>query len=306
MKISIIGAGNVGGLTAMHLCSLGFHEIVLIDTVANIACAKALDLNDARFIFKQNYHTLGTDDIAQIEGSKIIIITAGIPRKPGMKREELVQKNSQIIKEICRNIKHLQPHPVVVVVTNPLDVMTYLVIEETHFTPRQVLGMGLTLDSARLANLIAEKINVDISQIEPCVIGSHGEEMLPLSRYTKVKGLPLDRYLKQEEINELFRRTVGRGAEIVAQSGSGSSYFAPSTAISELIKVIVRDERRTLPVSAYLNGEYGLKDLCIGLPCCLGKYGIENVVELELNEDEKSSFLKSAESIRKQISAIYV
>jgi len=304
MKISIIGAGNVGGLTALQLCSLGFDEIVLVDVAPKLAYAKALDLSDARFILKHNYHIQGTDDINEITDSEILIITAGIPRKPGMKREELLQKNSQIIKDICSSIKRLSCESIIIVVTNPLDTMTYLVIKETGLPPHRVLGMGLTLDRARLANLIAERLNVAITQIQPCIIGSHGEEMLPLSRYTKVKGLPLDRYLKSEEINELFQRTVQRGAEIVSFLGNGSAYFAPSAAISELTKTIAKDEKCILPISTYLDGEYGLKDVCIGLPCRLGRKGIEEIIELDLNDKEKTDFLKSAESIKKQISAI--
>ena len=304
MKISIIGTGNVGGLTAMRLCSLGFKEIVLIDAVPRLAYAKALDLSDARFIFKHNYHIQGTDDINQMKDSKILIITAGLSRKPGMKREELVQKNSQIVKDICQNIKRLCPQSIIIVVTNPLDAMTYLVIKEAALSAHRVLGMGLTLDRARLANLIAERLKMDVKEIEPCVIGSHGEGMLPLSRYTKIKKSPLENYLKPEEINELFQRTVRRGAEIVSQLNNGSAYFAPSAAISELVEVIARDKKGLFPVSTYLNGEYGLKDLCIGLPCCLGRDGVEKITELELTADEKQAFLKSAESIKKQISSI--
>jgi len=304
MKISIIGAGNVGGLTAIQLCNLGIKEIVLIDAVTNLACAKALDLSDARFLFKQDNRITGTDDIKQISDSQILIITAGMPRKPGMKREELAIKNSRIIKDICQNIKSLCPESVVIVVTNPLDAITYCVIKETGLPAHRVLGMGLTLDGARLANLISEALNTPVTEIEPCVIGSHGEAMLPLSRYTKVKGSPLDRHLKPGEISKLFQRTVQRGAEIVSFLGSGSAYFAPSAAITELVKVIAGDEKRVLPVSVYLNGEYGLRDVCIGLPCCLGRAGIEKIIELELNDKERGAFLESAESIKKQISAI--
>ena len=304
MKVSIIGTGNVGGLTAVQLCSTGISEIVLIDALTNLACAKALDLSDSRFLFKQNYRIRGTDDINQIAGSEILVITAGMPRKPGMKREELALKNSQIIKDICRKIKSLCPEPVIIVVTNPLDVMTYQVIKETGLPAHRVLGMGLTLDRSRLANLIAEALDIAVTEIEPCVIGVHGEGMLPLSRFTKVKGAALDKYLKPEQINELFQRTIKRGAEIVSYLGSGSAYFAPSAAIAELVRTIAQDKKAFLPVSVYLQGEYGLKDICIGLPCCLGRNGIEQVTELELNEQEKTSFLKSAESIKKQISAL--
>ena len=304
MKVSIIGAGNVGGLTAIQLCSLGIDEIVLVDAVAGLACAKALDLSDARFLLKQEYRIQGTGDMSQIKGSQILVITAGMPRKPGMKREELALRNSQIIKEVSQKIKSLCPEAVIIVVTNPLDAMTYCVIKETGLPANRVLGMGLTLDRARLANLIAVELNIAVDKIEPCVIGSHGEAMLPLSRYTKVDGMALDKHLEADKISKVFQGTIKRGAEIVSFLGSGSAYFAPSAAITELVKAIAEDEKRTLPVSTYLNGEYGLKDLCIGLPCCLGRNGIEKIIELELNDKEKSDFLKSAEAIRKQISAI--
>ncbi len=303
-KVSIIGAGNVGGLTAARLVPFGFEEIVLVDAVADLAHAKALDLSDSRFIFKQNCHVQGTGDITGIADSEIIILTAGLARKPGMSREELVQKNSQIIKGVCRHIKDLCPEAIVIVVTNPLDAMTYCVLEETAFPGHRVLGMGLTLDRSRLANLIAETLNIAVGEIEPCIIGSHGKKMLPLSRYTKVKGFPLDKYLEPERIKVIFQRTIRRGGEIVSSLGSGSAYFAPSAAISELVRTIIHDEKSILPVSVYLNGEYGLEKLCIGLPCRLGKNGIEEIINLDLNKEERDFFLESAESVKEQISLV--
>lgn len=304
MKISIIGAGNVGGLSALHLCSYGAAKLVLVDIMPRLASAKALDLSDARFLFRSNCSIQGTDDINQIADSEIVVITAGLTRKPGMKREELAQKNGQIIREICKDIKRHSPQSIVIVVTNPLDAMTYLAIKETGFTANRVLGMGLSLDCSRLANLISEASGICVTEIEPCIIGSHGEGMLPLARYTKVKGKALTEYLESEKISELFQRTLRRGAEIVSLLESGSAYFAPSAAISELVKAIVQDEKKVLPASVYLNGEYGLRDICIGLPCCIGKDGVEKIVELELTDDEKLSFLKAAESIRQQASVL--
>lgn len=304
MKISIIGAGSVGGSTAMQLCSLGFDEIILVDTISNMARAKSFDLSDARFILKHSYNIEGTDDINQIANSQILVITAGITRKSGMKREELIQKNSQIIKGICQEIKRLCSQPIIIVVTNPLDAMTYLVIKETDLPVHRVLGMGLTLDSSRLANLIAEELNIPVTDVEPCIIGSHGAGMLPLRRYTKLKGAPINNHLKSEKIDKVFERTLKRGAEIVSLLEHGSAYFAPSVAISELIRVIWQDEKSILPVSVYLEGQYGLEDLCIGLPCRLGKNGIEEIIELKLNQEEKAAFLRSAECIREQISTI--
>jgi malate dehydrogenase len=304
MKISIIGAGNVGGLTALHLCSQGFTDIVLVDAVAKLAHAKALDLSDARYILKQNYQIQSVEDINKIADSEILIITAGIPRRPGMTREELVQKNSCIIKEISGKVKNICPEAVIIVVTNPLDIMTYLVIKETNFPSHHIMGMGLTLDRARLANLIAQKLKIAVTDIEPCMIGVHGEGMLPLSRYTKVNNKPLQKYLESDQISDIFRKTVQRGAEIVSFLGSGSAYFAPSAAIAELTNAIAKDQKCILPVSVYLSGQYGLADLCIGLPCCIGRGGIESIIELELNSQERAALIKSAESVKKQISLI--
>ena len=304
MKISIIGAGNVGGLTAARLCNLEIDEIVLVDAVTNLANAKSLDLSDARFIFEQNCLIHGTEDINQIANSNIVIITAGLARKPGMSREELVQKNGAIIKDICKHIKVLCPDSIIIVVTNPLDAMTYLVVKETGLPSNRILGMGLTLDSSRLANIISQELNIGITEIHPCIIGSHGQTMLPLARHTKVKGQLLDNYSDKEKINSIFKRTINRGAEIVSLLGSGSAYFAPSAAIFELVKAIVNDEKSNLSVSVHLNGEYGLKDICIGVPCCIGKNGIEKIVELELNNEERESLIKSADSIKKQLSSI--
>ncbi len=301
-KISIIGSGNVGGLTAARLCSLGIDEIVLIDAIKDLAYAKSLDLDDARFVFNGNYRIIGTDDMNQIANSEILIITAGIPRRPGMKREELIQKNAYIIREISRKIRQISPESIVIVVTNPLDAMTYLTIKETGLPPRHIIGMGLSLDRARLANLIAKRLNTDINGIEPCVIGNHGQGMLPLSRHTKIKGEPIDRHLTQQEIKELFQKTIGRGAEIVSLLGSGSAYFAPSAAIFELTKAIVEDEKKILPVSVYLDGEFSLTDICIGLPCCIGKDGIERVIDLGLNDEEFNRFLESVKLVKKQLS----
>ena len=304
MKISIIGAGNVGGTTALRLANLGLGQILLIDTVPNFARAKALDLADARYILNQNSSVVGSDDIKLIKDSEIVIITAGLARKPGMTREELAQYNSQIIKQVCAQIKRLSPNAIVIVVTNPLDAMTYLALKETGFNKTRVLGMGLTLDSSRLANQIAEELKVPINEIEPCIIGSHGENMLPLARYTKVKSVFLDKRLTKDKIEGLFNRTVKRGAEIVSLFGKGSAYYAPSAAITQLAQVIAQNKKSVLPVSAYLEGEYGLSDVCVGIPCKLGRNGIENIVKLDLNAEERTLLSESAKSIKKQIATL--
>jgi malate dehydrogenase len=304
VKISIIGAGNVGGLTAMRLAEAGFGDIVLADIAKGLAQGKAFDLEDAGSILKFNYRIQGTDDIENIKDSDIIIITAGLARKPGMTREDLLNKNAQILKDVCLKIKKISPQSIVVVVTNPLDLMTYLALKITGFKSNKVFGMGISLDAARFVNLINKELNIPSTDIEACVIGSHGEGMLLLPRFTTVKGVELNELLEDEKIKVLIKRTLERGQEVVSLLGSGSAYFAPSQAILSIVRAIVKDEKRIIGVSACLNGEYGIKDICIGVPCRLGKEGIEKIIEFDLNKEERPLFLKSAESIRRNLDLI--
>jgi len=300
MKISIIGAGSVGGLTAMRLAQTGLGDIALIDIAKGLARGKVLDMEDAQGLLKSNYAMQGAEDLSQIRGCDIIVVTAGLARKPGMTREDLLNKNALILKDIGLSIKKLAPQSIVIVVTNPLDLMTLFMLKETGFTPNKVFGMGITLDAARFANLISQELNASVSDIIACVIGSHGEGMLPIPRLTTVKGIGLDELMDDKKIGSLVERTISRGKEIVELLGSGSAYFAPSAAIAEIVKAVAKDEKRTLGVSAYLNGEYGIKDMCIGVPCRLGKNGIEQIVQLDLNGPEKEAFQKSAAAIKQQ------
>jgi len=304
MKISIIGAGNVGGLTAMRLAESGFGDIVLVDITKGLPQGKAFDLDDAGSVLKLNYRIQGTDDIENAKNSDIVIITAGLARKPGMTREDLLNKNAQILKDVCLRIKEISPRSIIIIVTNPLDLMTYLALKLTGFKSNKVFGMGVSLDAARFTNLISKELNIPNSDIETCVIGSHGEGMLPLPRFTTVKGMELNEFLEEEKIKALIKRTFERGQEIVSLLGSGSAYFAPSQAIATIVRIISKDEKRTIGISAYLDGEYGINDICIGVPCRLGKGGVEKVVELDLNKEEKSFFIKTAESIRRNLGLI--
>lgn len=306
MKISIIGAGNVGSTTALRLAEEGIGEIVMVDVAAGLACGKAFDLQDARAILKYDYNVKGCQDIGAIKDSDIIVVTAGLARKPGMSREELLQKNALIIKGLSADIKKLAPEAIVIVVTNPLDLMTHLVFRETGFKKNKVLGMGASLDAARFANLIAEELRVPVSTVEACVIGSHGEGMLPLPEFTTVGGVRLDEFLKPEKIEALLKKTVARGAEIVSLLGSGSAYFAPSAAIASLVRAIAKDQKRTIGACAYLDGEYGIKGVFLGVPCRLGKDGIEKIVELDLSKDEKALLAEAAGSLRALIKQLPV
>ncbi|MBU0547151.1 MAG: malate dehydrogenase [Candidatus Omnitrophica bacterium] len=294
MKVSIIGAGNVGSLTAMRIAGEGLGDVLLIDVVKGLACGKAMDLDDARPILRHNYNIKGSDDIRLVKGSDIVVVTAGLARKPGMTREELLAKNAQILKDVCLNVKELAKDAIVVIVTNPLDIMTLYALKITGFKPQKLFGMGISLDVARFTNLVAQELGLLCTDIEALVIGGHGEGMMPLPGFTKVKGVALDEFMDEDKVSSLVSRTIGRGAEIVANLGTGSAFFAPSAAIAEIVRTIAKDEKRIIGLCSYLNGEYGINDTCTGVPCRLGKKGIEKVIELELSQDEKTKLHKSA------------
>ncbi len=300
MKISIIGAGNVGGLTAMRLAENTLGDIMLVDIAKGLAQGKILDLEDSRAILKSNYNIKGTDNIDEMLNSNIIVVTAGLARRPGMAREELLNKNALILKDICLKIKELAPEAIVILVTNPLDLMTQFALKITGFPVKRIFGMGVSLDAARFANLISNELQISPVNIEPSVIGNHGEGMLPLPRFTTIKGICLDKLVSEAKIENLIARAIDRGKEIVSLLGTGSAYFAPSAAITEIVKSIIYDEKRILGVSAYLNGEYNIQDACIGVPCIIGKNGIEKIIELELNETESSALQASALKLKEQ------
>jgi malate dehydrogenase len=297
VKISIIGAGNVGSLAAMRIAADGLGDVLLIDVVKGLALGKALDLEDARPLLKSNYNIKGSDDITQIKDSEIVVVTAGLARKPGMTREELLVKNAQVIKDVCLKIKELAPDAIVIIVTNPLDIMTFYALKITDFKPSKLFGMGISLDTARFINLISQELCLPATDIEGLVMGAHGEGMLPLPSFAKVKGVSLDEFISDDKIESLISRTISRGAQIVANLGTGSAFFAPSAAIASIVKTIVKDEKRTIGLCSYLNGQYGIKDTCIGVPCRLGKNGIEQVIELNLSRDELAQLAKSATAV---------
>jgi len=300
MKISIIGAGNVGGLTAMRVAQDGLGDVFLIDIAPGLAQGKSLDMEDARSLLKINYNVTGSASIKDTEKSDIIVVTAGLARKPGMTREDLANKNALILKDICLTLRELAGDAIVIIVTNPLDLMTYFALKKTSFEPSRLFGMGVSLDTSRFANLIAKELKISPVDVEAYVIGIHGEGMLPLTRLCTINGVALDEFMQEDRVRDLAKRTVNRGAEIVSLLGSGSAYFAPSAAIAALVKAIAKDEKRTIPVSACLNGQYGLKDVCLGVPARIGSTGIEEILELDLNKEEKEILARSAETLRAQ------
>ena len=305
MKISIIGAGNVGSLAAMRIAADGLGDVLLIDVVKGLALGKALDLEDARPLLKCNYSIQGSDDITQIKDSEIVVVTAGLARKPGMAREELLVKNAQILKDVSLKIKELAPDAIVVIVTNPLDIMTLYALKITDFKPSKLFGMGISLDTARFINLISQELRLSTIDIEALVMGTHGEGMLVLPSFAKVKGVSLDEFISDDKIASLISRTINRGAQIVASLGTGSAFFAPSAAIASIVKTIVKDEKRTIGLCAYLNGQYGIKDTCIGVPCRLGKNGIEQIMELDLLPEELARLAKSAAAVAQTTAGLF-
>jgi len=303
-KIVIIGAGNVGGQAALFLLREGFRNLLLLDVAKGLAKGKALDLEDCASLLRQNCRIEGSDDFALLKDAAIVIITAGLPRKPGMSRDDLLKKNSEILKGLSLKIKEFAPSAIVLVVTNPVDLMTHLVSEVTGFPKTRVLGMGVSLDAGRLVNLVHQELNVPVNNVEASVIGSHGQTMVPVPSLTSVAGARIERLMDKAIIGRLIQHTVERGASIVAHLGSGSAYFGPAAAISDIVKSIAKDEKRIIPVCAYLNGEYGIKGIYLGIPARIGKDGVEGIIELELDPPEKAALLKSAESVRQQIEII--
>lgn len=303
-KIVIIGAGNVGGQTALFLINEAPVHIILLDLVKGLGKGKALDLEDAAGVLKADCIIEGSDDFSLLKDADIIVITAGLARQPGMARDDLLRKNSEIIRDVSLKIKEFVQNPIVIVVTNPVDLMTYLVSRITGFDKKRVFGMGISLDAARFANLIRNELSVPLSTVEAVVIGSHGQTMVPLASLSKVSGAGIERLINREIVAKLARATIERGASIVAHLGSGSAYFGPAAAVGNIIRAIARDEKRIIGVCAYLNGEYGINGLYIGVPARIGKDGVEAVIELELSKEEKEAFVKSCDSIRQQISKL--
>lgn len=297
-KVSIIGAGAVGATLAQRVLESGIADVVLLDILKNLAQGKAFDLLDASPIAGHEKNITGTDDYGQIRDSDIVVITAGLPRKPGMSRDDLVAKNAAIIKDVASNVKKYAPHSIIIAVTNPLDTMTYLTLKLTAFSKQKVIGMAGALDGSRFIYLLADELKVPRSSIETYMLGSHGDTMVPIISKTRVNGKPVTSLIAKDKLDAIVKRTSDRGAEIVSLLGSGSAYYSPSAAVFKMIDIILKGKKETVVASAYLEGEYSLNDICIGVPCVLGRNGIEKVIELDLSEEEKKAFLKSAQAIK--------
>ncbi|SYZ73173.1 Malate dehydrogenase [Candidatus Zixiibacteriota bacterium] len=292
-KIAVIGAGNVGASVAQYLAEANLADVVMVDILEGIPQGKALDLTQAGPVRKYNCHVTGSNDYKDIKGADLVVITAGLARKPGMTREDLLKMNADIVGGAADNIKKHAPKSFVIVVTNPLDIMTYHAFKRTGFPANRVCGQAGILDSTRFRAFVAMELNVAMSDIQAMVLGGHGDTMVPLPRYTTVGGIPIGELIPAERIQAISDRTRDGGAEIVKLLKSGSAYYAPAAATVEMARAILLDEKRVVPASAYLNGEYGLTDLYIGVPVILGAGGVEKVLELKLQKKELDALTKS-------------
>ncbi len=303
-KITIIGAGAVGATAAQRIVEKELGDVVLTDIVEGLPQGKALDLLEAGPLFDYDSKITGRNDYRYIEGSDVVVITAGIARKPGMTREDLLKINSKIIKEVSQNIAKYAPDSIVITVTNPLDIMTYVTMKTTGFLPSRVFGMSGVLDSGRFASFIALELGCSVRDINAMVLGGHGDTMVPLPRFTTVSGVPITELLPEDTIKRLIERTVNGGAEIVNLLKTGSAFYAPSAAVTNMVEAVIKDTKRILPVCAYLNGEYGRKDIYLGVPVKLGKRGVEEIVELKLTGNEKKALDRSADAVSQGIASL--
>lgn len=304
MKITVIGAGNVGAASAMRLLEAGLGDIVLLDIAQDIAKGKAEDLMDAASLIGHGRNIIGTSDYSDTQGSDIIVITAGFARKPGMTREELLNKNTSVVRSVVKGFKEFNNSPIVIVVTNPLDIMTFLAYKDSMIDSKRVFGMAGCLDSSRMNLMVERALNKPLQDIDSLVLGTHGETMAPILSHSKVDGENLIHVANRDDIAQIIDKTKSRGAEIVSYLGTGSAFYAPSAGVFRMVKAIVEDTQEILPCSCFLSGEYGFKDIYLGVPAQLGKDGIEEIIELPLNDNEKKLLAAAADSTCKQISAL--
>ena len=305
-KISIIGAGFVGATAAHWAAEKELGDVVLVDILEGIPQGKALDLFEASPIEGFDARVIGTNGYEETKDSDVVIITSGVPRKPGMSREDLLDINKKIIGTVVAEVVARSPKAILMMVTNPLDTMTYLAYKKSGFPREKVMGMAGVLDTARFRSFIAMELGVSVEDIQALLLGGHGDEMVPLPRYSTVSGIPLSQLLPKEAIDRLVDRTRKGGGEIVNLLKTGSAFYAPSAGVIQMAEAILKDKKRILPCCVYLNGEYGLKDICFGVPVKLGAKGIESIIELELTEEEKKLVAKSAESVKKSIAELKI
>ena len=298
-KVAVVGAGNVGATAAQRLAEKSLaRTVVMIDVVEGVPQGKALDQWQSGPIEGFDTRVIGTNDYDAAAGAEVFVVTAGIARKPGMSRDDLIKTNAGIVRSVSEQIARVAPKSIIVVVSNPLDVMCYVAMKATGFPRERVFGMAGVLDTARYRMFLAEAMNVSVRDIQAMVLGGHGDTMVPLVSYTTVSGIPVTQLLEQKQLDAIVDRTRNGGAEIVAFLKTGSAYYAPSAAAVEMVEAIALDRKRLLPCSAWLQGEFGLKDVFCGVPCMLGRKGLERIVDVKLTEQERADLHKSAEAVR--------
>jgi malate dehydrogenase len=303
-KITVVGAGNVGATAAQRIAEKELADVVIVDILEGVPFGKALDLAEAAPIEKHDARVVGANDYEATADSDIIIITAGIPRKPGMSRDDLLSTNAKIMKAVVTQAAKFSPKAVLIIVSNPLDAMCHVAYDTSGFPKNRVMGMAGVLDSARFRTFIARELNVSVENTHAFVLGGHGDTMVPLPRYSTVSGIPITELMDQAAIDRLVKRTREGGAEIVGLLKTGSAFYAPASAAVEMAEAILKDKKKILPCAVYLSGEYGIKDLFIGVPVKLGKDGIEEIIQIKLTPEEDAALKKSAEAVKGLVAAM--
>ncbi len=305
-KVSVIGSGNVGATAARSMADKELADVVVLDILEGVPQGKGLDMLEACPVEGSDARVLGTNDYADTAGSDIVVITAGLARKPGMSRDDLLTKNYEIIKSVTEQVVKYSPNCVIVPVTNPLDAMCQVVYRVSGFPRERVIGMAGVLDSARMRTFIAQELDVSVENTHAFVLGGHGDTMVPLPRYSTVAGVPITELMEAATIDAIVRRTAAGGAEIVKLLGTGSAFYAPGSAVVEMVEAILKDKKKILPCAAFLQGEYGIRDLFVGVPVKLGARGLEQIVEIELTEEERAALDRSAAAVRELVQVIHV
>jgi malate dehydrogenase len=303
-KVTVIGAGNIGGTTALHLAMRNIADVVLVDIVEGLPQGKALDILESGPILRFDSNVIGTNDYEDTAGSDVVVITSGKPRQPGMSRTDLLNDNQEIVGSVTEQVVENSPNAIIIVVANPLDAMCHVALETSGFPRERVIGMAGILDTARYRTFIAERVGASVRDVFALVLGGHGDTMVPLPSMATVSGVPITQMLSQDEVDAIVQRTRQGGGEIVELLGSGSAFYAPAAAIVEMVDAILMDQKRILPCAAYLQGEYGLNDLFVGVPVKLGAGGIEDVIELDLSDDEREQLEYSANDVREMVEVL--
>ena len=304
-KVTVVGAGNVGATTALRIQSLGYADVVLVDVVEDLPQGKALDMLEAGPVLGSDARVTGSNGYEESGDSDLVVITAGIARRPGMSRDDLLLTNMRITASVTAEVVKHSPNCIIIAVTNPLDAMVQNVYENAGFPRNRVFGMAGILDTARFRTFIAQELNVSVEDVQAYVLGGHGDDMVPLVRYTTVGGIPISELMAEEKIDQLVRRTRDGGGEIVALLKEGSAYYAPSAAITQMVEAVLLDKKRILPCCVYLEGEFGINGLCVGVPARLGAGGMEGVVEIRLTDDEKAALSQSAASVQELVDVMH-